>query len=223
MKRRVKMDKHISTKEKILFQLKKSKSAESTIKEIMEPFTISETAVRKHIQELISTEFIKERVVKQEIGRPYHLYSLTSKGHATFPNQKDELPVDLLQDLEEVGGKTVVDELLLKRKEREEKELIQALEHLDVDKKISQLTALQNDKGYMMEYKKRADGNYEIINYNCPIYNLASSYKQVCQNENGMIKKIFIGEEVEANACIVKGDHYCGWILSTQKNEKEII
>ncbi len=217
------MTKFMTTKEKVLQQLKRSKTVDSTIKEIMVAFTISETAVRKHLQELISNGFVKERIVKQEIGRPYHLYSLTQKGHATFPSQRDELPVDLLLDLEEVGGKEVVNELLLKRKEREEKELISSLENVNFDEKVSKLTKLQNEKGYMMEYKQLAEGNYEIINYNCPIYNLASSYRQVCNNENGMIKKIFKTGEVVAHSCIVSGDNYCGWIISKHQNEKEII
>src|SRR5690625_6701533 len=117
---------------------------ESTMKEIMEHFSISETAVRKHLQELISNGFIKERVVKQEIGRPYHLYSLTGKGHATFPTQEGQLPLDLLQDLEEVGGKQLVNELLLKRREREEEELFSELEHKSFAEKVRKLTELQN-------------------------------------------------------------------------------
>src|SRR5690625_3947955 len=209
----------MSTKEKVLLCLKKTKKHESTIKEIMEHFSISETAVRKHLQELISNGFVEERVVKQEIGRPYHLYSLTGKGHATFPSQQEQLPLDLLQDLEEVGGKQEVNELFLKRREREEKELIDALSHEDFEGKIRKLTEIQNEKGYMMEYRETLEGNYEIINYNCPIYNLASSYHQICKNENGMIAKIFSDGNVVSKSCIVTGGKYCGWLVTKQHQE----
>jgi len=213
------MNKFVSTKEKILYSLKKTKEHESTMKDIMEHFSISETAVRKHLQELISNGFVAERIVKQEIGRPFHLYSLTGKGHSIFPSQHEQLPIDLLNDLEEVGGKQVVNELLLKRREREEKELFSALAHEDFVGKIKKLTKLQNEKGYMMEFRETPEGNYEIVNYNCPIYNLASSYGQVCKNENGMIKKIFSEADVVSTSCIVTGGKYCGWLLSKQQEK----
>src|SRR5699024_11083448 len=106
----------VSTKEKILTILKQDREPTCTLKEIVHHFTISETAVRKHLQELINQGYVKETVIKQEIGRPYHVYALTGKGHTVFPHQHEELPLTLLQDLEEVGGKEVVNKLLLKRK-----------------------------------------------------------------------------------------------------------
>ena len=217
------MNKFVTTKEKILNSLKLTKEHECTMKDIMEHFSISETAVRKHLQELISSGFIRERIVKQEIGRPYHLYSLTGKGHSTFPSQHEQLPLDLLQDLEEVGGKQVVNELLLKRREREEKELFSALSHKDFEGKMRKLTELQNEKGYMMEYRETPEGNYEIINYNCPIYNLASSYGQICKNENGMIAKIFSDGDVVSKSCIVSGGKYCGWLLTKHQEIKKTV
>src|SRR5690625_3084373 len=118
-----------TTKDKILYILKKDN--EISIKELMEYFTISEVAIRRHLNDLIREQFVKEKVVKQSIGRPYHLYSLTSKGHETFPNQYDQLPVELLKDLEDLHGEEVVNDVLKKRIEREEEELIEQLANSD--------------------------------------------------------------------------------------------
>jgi len=111
------MIKRASTKDKLLNILKKDHK--STIKEIMDYFTISEIAVRRHLNELEQQGFITREEVKQEISRPYYVYLLTEKGHQTFPNQYEQLPIELLQDLEAVQGKQAVTEVLAQRLQRE--------------------------------------------------------------------------------------------------------
>src|SRR5690625_3451177 len=109
------MNKRTSTKQKLLNILKKDHKL--TMKEIMAYFTISEIAVRRHIHELIQQGFLKKQSMKQEIGRPYYIYELTEKGHATFPNENDTLPLEILQDLEAVEGQRGVKKELASRNE----------------------------------------------------------------------------------------------------------
>src|SRR5699024_323543 len=102
-----------TTKEKILHILKKDD--EISIKELLEYFTISEVAIRRHLNDLIHQKLVREKVVKQSIGRPFHLYTLTTRGHDTFPNQYQDLPVEILRDIEDMQGKVAVNELLKRR------------------------------------------------------------------------------------------------------------
>lgn len=206
------MNKRTSSKEKILYILKKD--SEISIKDLMEYFSISEVAVRRHLNDLIRQGFVKEKIVKQDIGRPFHLYSLTGKGHDTFPNQYEQLPMELLKDLEALHGKEAVQALLLKRKEREEEELISRLEDIDFDEKIERIVEVQKEKGYMLEYEKTASGDYEIKNYNCPIFNLASKYGQVCVNEKDIYRTLFPKSKVKAQSCMTKGAKFCCWMIS---------
>jgi len=202
-----------TTKDKILYILKKDN--EISIKELMEYFTISEVAIRRHLNDLIREQFVKEKVVKQSIGRPYHLYSLTSKGHETFPNQYDQLPVELLKDLEDLHGEEVVNDVLKKRIEREEEELIEQLANSDdFEEKIKKMTEFQEEKGYIIDYDRTKDGDYQIKNFNCPIYNVASSFNQICTHEKEMFKNVFPGSEIVSRSCMTKGDKYCYWFIS---------
>src|SRR5690625_1052640 len=146
------MRKRASTKEKLLRILKKDHK--STIKDIMEYFSISEIAVRRHLNELEQQKFIKKEEVKQDIGRPYYLYYLTDKGHQTFPNQFEQLPLEILQDLEAGKGKQAVNDLLKQRKKREINMLTQNLRDKTFDEKIAEISKIQEDKGYMIEYEK---------------------------------------------------------------------
>lgn len=188
-----------------------------SIKEVLEHFTISEVAIRRHLNDLIRQKLVKERIVKQEIGRPFHLYSLTTKGHETFPNQYSDLPVELLRDLESIQGKEVVNELLQKRVNREEEEMGQKMQDASFDEKMALMAEVQESKGYMIEYEKLADGDYEVKNFNCPIYNIASNYRQICHYEKDMMRNIFPDSKVKPDACMTYGDQYCCWYISKPK------
>src|SRR5690625_4751948 len=128
------MNKRTPTKQKLLNILKKDHRC--TIKDIMVYFTISEIAVRKHIHELEQQGFIRKISNKQDIGRPFYMYELTDKGHKTFPNQYEKLPLELLRDLEDLQGTKMVDSLLEKRMERETSFFKQEIKTEDFDDKI---------------------------------------------------------------------------------------
>ena len=204
-----------STKEKLLMVLKKN--GECTMKDIMTHFTISEIAIRRHLRELVQRDFINEKVVKQEIGRPFHMYKLTSLGHETFPNKNTSLPLEILTDLEESLGKDAVLSVLEKRKKREQASYQDELTHKSFEEKIEFIAELQDSEGYMVEYKKNPDGSYEIKNFNCPIYSIASNYGEICQNEKTVLENVFPDSQVTSHSKITKGNKNCCWTISAPK------
>jgi len=200
-----------STKQKLLNILKKD--GVCTIGEIMKGFTISEIAVRKHIHELEQQGFITKNTNKQKLGRPYYTYQLTEKGHGTFPNQYEKLPLELLQDLEELQGKEAVNALFSKRLEREKHEMEKSIGKDSFEEKLSKVAKIQNEKGYMVEVEESDDGDYIITNYNCPIANIASAYNQVCTNEQKVFEEVFSSSEVVSQTLITKGHNFCRWVI----------
>lgn len=213
-----KLKKRMTTKDKILHILKRDQNL--TIKDLMEHFTISEVAVRKHLRELEKQEFIRTNVIKQDIGRPYYTYELTGRGHATFPNQYESLPLDLLRDLEDSQGTAAVKQVLARRAQREEAMFRKEIESANFDEKVESLVDLLEQRGYMFDFEKMETGDYKIINYNCPIINVANTYKQICHNERGMMGNLFPDSKVESDDCITDGDHYCKWLITRPKKEE---
>ncbi len=206
-----------TTKDKILYILKKD--IEIAIKDLMDYFSISEVAVRKHLNELIRQGFVRDRTVKKAIGRPYHVYALTGKGHQTFPNEYEDLPIQLLQDLELSQGKGAVHRLLNTRKEREEAELGLELTTHDFPQRVKEMVDIQEERGYMIEMREMETGGYEIKNFNCPIFNLASNYKIVCSNEKDMYRKLFPESKIASLSCLTSGGKYCCWTITEPEKE----
>lgn len=206
------VNKRTPTKQKLLNILKRDQKI--TIKEIMVYFSISEIAVRRHIHELIQQGFIKKQSMKQKIGRPYYAYELTEKGHATFPNENETLPLEILQDLEAVQGKQAVENVLARRMERERTQYFGEIESEKFEHKIAAVVKIQEAKGFMLEYDQINDGDYEIRNYNCPIINIATNYQQVCSNERKILGEVFSDSQVALESCIATGGNLCKWIIT---------
>lgn len=206
------MNKRTPTKQKLLNILKRDQKL--TIKEIMAYFSISEIAVRRHIHELIQQGFLEKQSMKQKIGRPYYTYDLTEKGHATFPNENETLPLEILQDLEAVQGKQAVKSVLAQRMERERTQFLEEVESESFDQRVATIVRIQEDKGFMIEYDQSTDGDYEIRNYNCPIINIASEYQQVCSNEKQVLGEVFPDSKVISKSCIATGGKFCNWVIT---------
>lgn len=190
------------------------KSGRLTFDELMSHFAISEPALRKHIHHLERKEFIKKESNKQKIGRPYYTYKLTSDGHRLFPNQNEQLPIQLLKDAETLYGTKMVNELLAKRMERERKNYEKECHTERLEEKLNDIVRMQRENGYMPEIHQHKGGGIELRNYHCPIYNVASSYHQVCTKEKTMYEQLFPNCTVEIQSNIVEGDHICQWIIT---------
>src|SRR5699024_8088257 len=113
-------------------------------------------------------------------------------------------PVKLLEDLEEMEGKEVVEKLLRHRKMREEAELTSKLPTSDFDERMLEMIRLQEEKGYMMDYTKLDNGDYKMQIFNCPIYNLASEYHEVCTNEKTMYQNLFPDRDINVTSYLTK-------------------
>src|SRR5699024_11974492 len=61
----------------------------------------------------------KKRIVKKEIGRPYYLYKLTSKGQEAYPNHNDQLPSQSLEESKESEGEAADTRCVKTRQVRE--------------------------------------------------------------------------------------------------------
>ena len=87
-----------STKEDILVYL--LKQGEATAQALAAHLEVSAQAIRRHLKDLENEELIEHHTAQEGMGRPNHLYCLSSKGRARFPAQYDEFAISLLDTLE---------------------------------------------------------------------------------------------------------------------------
>ncbi len=201
-----------NTREHILDLLKKEVSL--AVNELTERLHITHMAVRKHLTILEKDHLIQSVEIKQPMGRPLQMYSLTEKGEQLFPKNYESISVEFLRDIQELHGEETIQLLFDKREKRITNEYhIKVQEKQNLSEKIKELATLQNDKGYMTEVNQVDEHSYEMIEYNCPIYAVAKEFKIACRCETDMFKKVVGTEQVERICCKTDGDDHCRFVF----------
>lgn len=204
------MSDNLSTRDEILMMLKTSGSL--TVSEISKELGITEMAVRRHLNTLERDELIKSSIVRQTMGRPTNLYSLTEKAENQFPKAYLNLAKDILGGIFEAEGIDKVKEVFDRREERLRESYLNRMRGLtSLEDKVNTLVDIQNEKGYMVDLEETEEG-YLIKEFNCPISEIAKEYDHACDGE----RKLFINlldTDVDSVKCMARGDHNCVYLV----------
>ena len=75
----------------------------------------------------------------------------------------------------------LVDQLFNNREERLAEAHQKDFAGKDFGERVRTLAEIQDQKGYMVKVEELPDGSYELIEYNCPIFQVANQYNHACQ------------------------------------------
>jgi iron-sulfur cluster biosynthesis transcriptional regulator SufR len=204
-----------STPQKILGLLKKHQSL--SVQELTTHLQISDMAVRKHLNKLAKDQFIQSTEVKQPMGRPVTRYQLSKQGESLFPRNYGSMTVEFLQDLEQMHGAETVKQLFKKREDRLQQKYQQRIAQKEgLQDKIMELQKIQAENGYMAEYQQIDENQFELIEYNCPIYQVADQFKQACHCELSLFKNVLGVKQIDRTSCISEGAHCCRYIIKAK-------
>lgn len=212
------MTSRVSTKEKILELLKKETNA--TVSRLANIIGITEMAVRKHLTILERDSLLSVNEVRQPMGRPLQVYSLSTEADKLFPNSYQNLTVEFLLDLKELFGEEIIEVLLEKRSERQKINYLPKMHNKSFSEKVVELKNIQISKGYMAELNKIDEHTYEFIEYNCPILAVAKEYTHACSCETNMFKKVLGTDEVNRLTCKTEGGDHCRFIMKINQPKK---
>ncbi|GAE27637.1 transcriptional regulator [Halalkalibacter wakoensis JCM 9140] len=205
-----------STRQVILMLLKRNQ--ELTVSALATELDVTEMAIRRHLRELEKDQLIDSRLVKQAMGRPIHKYYLTDKGSETFPRNYSDLSIGILKDVEQISGSVMVDQLFQQRKDRLYEKYESEMTGSFAER-VKTLARIQSEGGYMVEYKELSDGEYEFVEYNCPIAQVAKEYPVACTCEKQLFKKLLKTDSVERTSCIAK-EHTSRCVYKVRENKK---
>ncbi|MGG0740695.1 helix-turn-helix transcriptional regulator [Niallia taxi] len=205
------MEKKQNTKEKILHLLKKEQAL--TVNDLTEHLEITHMAVRKHLTILEKDGLIQTKEVKQSMGRPIQVFSLTEKAEAYFPKNYEGISIGFLQDIEDLYGEGSVERLFAKREARLIHEYGVRMDSKDTSQRMKEIVTIQNEKGYMAELNQLEDNTYELIEYNCPILEVAKEFKIACKCETEMLKDVLRPESIDRTCCRTEGSSHCRFLV----------
>jgi DeoR family suf operon transcriptional repressor len=219
-----------STKQDILQFLLKGDKA--TALELAESLDISPQAIRRHLKDLEAEGLIQYQSVQAGMGRPQHIYELTSLGRDRFPNRYGDFAVSFLDTLAETVGREQVISILQKQWERKAMEYRRLVGSGSLQERVSGLVELRRAEGYMAEFypvdDRDSDFNakgdrFVFMEHNCAISNVAETFPSVCGNELEMFAAVLPDCSVERTHWIIDGEHRCGYLIVARKEVRQRI
>ncbi|HJV46513.1 MAG TPA: metalloregulator ArsR/SmtB family transcription factor [Bacillota bacterium] len=205
-----------STRSEIVNMLKVHGSL--TVSEMATQLKITEMAVRRHLNTLERDNLINSRMVRQSMGRPTSVYSLTESAEELFPQHYSDFALDVLQDIHAHGGEETIKSLFQRREERMSNLYRKEVKGDTLEEKVEELARLQNSRGYMVEIDKDPQtGDIIFKEYNCPISQVAKEFSHACDCELSLFKKV-LKTDVEQRDCISKGEEKCVYVI--KNNDK---
>ena len=204
-----------STKQNILQALLRSDRAAA--RQLATDLNLSTQAIRRHLNELEAEGLIEYRAVQQGMGRPQHLYQLSSAGRDRLSPQKySEFAVNFLDTLAETVGKDRVSKVLEKQWQRKAAEYRDRLGQGNLKQRISKLVQLRQEEGYMAELHQASpqQKEYILVEHNCAISDVVESYPSICGHELEMFAAVLPDCIVQRTQWINDGEHRCGYSIA---------
>lgn len=198
-----------STRERILMLLKTS--GRMNAGDLSHRLELTEMAIRRHMYALESEGRVNIVSVRQAMGRPLHAYELTAEADELFPKNYHLLALDLLDELaDDPDTAALIDRMFEGRKKKLLERYEPRMAGKSLEQKISELAAIQNAGGYMVDIERQSDGNFILNEYNCPIAQVAGKYQQACKCELALFEAL-LDVPVERTDCLAKGGGKCSY------------
>ncbi|WP_229768247.1 helix-turn-helix transcriptional regulator [Sulfodiicoccus acidiphilus] len=198
-----------STESKIILFIKKNGPA--TLQEIAEGLGITKMGVHKHITRLEQKGLISRKIIKRDIGRPTYVFNLTEEGKLYFSNSDSLTLMELLDYVKREGKGDIVIRFLKDRYKILYREYKEKLDKKKLDEKVEVLGKLRTSTGYMAEVRKIGN-SFELIEFNCPIYRIASLFGEACSMERELFSKV-LEADVENTHRQVNDSYLCRFII----------
>jgi len=198
-----------STRMEVLEFLRRKQAASAEV--ISAQLGITPNAVRQHLAALEKEGLVMSEPVQGRRGRPSLMFSLTDKADAAFPKRYGQLATMVLNELAEMGGPALLDEVFERVAARHAGLIEKQLTGMSFEEKLDRVVESIRRAGTLAEQQETEDG-VRVTIHNCPFRNTALKYPQVCTITPRLLVKL-LGAQVSQAASIHRRDPYCSFIV----------
>lgn len=177
--------------------------------EVAERLGVSPAGVRRHLEALVAAAEATSAPtpVRQDRGRgrPARRYLLTATGRSRFGHAYDDLAVDALRQLRELGGQDAVRTFARRRVDT----LTAPARAAGPDQRevARTLAGALTGAGYAASVRDVGTG-VELCQHHCPVAHVAAEFPEFCEAEREVFAEL-LGTHVQRLATIANGDPVC--------------
>ena len=204
-----------AVRRQILLTLRKL--GEADLEVLSKTLGITKMGTLKHVVQLEEKGLIERFHKKLGVGRPRLVLKLSPEAIGIFPKAYGRITCFALEYIQKKLGDKAVEEVLWQRQQQVLKDYGPKLKGKAFDDQVSELAKLRDSEGYMAELQKTGAGNYELLEYNCPILDVAQTFGEACTTEQRMFEQL-LGTEIETTHRVVAGANVCRFFIKKPGN-----
>lgn len=167
--------------------------------------------VREQLTSLAAAGLVQTSTLRQGAGRPTHLYALSDKAQALFPQGYDVLLRLLLQEIEAQHGREQLRTILAGVSARLADEYGGQAAEQELSERLRTLASVSADRGTPIAIVER-DNAVLLHEYSCPYFNVAQQSDDVCAIEQRMLEQV-LGRKVRLTQRMVDGHVGCQFVV----------
>ncbi len=212
----------ISNKQSQILQRLKSRGPQS-VRILASQLGITTMGVRQHLAAMEKLGLVKQtREARQNRGRPVHLWALSGKGHARFPDRHQTLSLDLIEAIDRTMGSEQLASLISECGSQQVRQYSGLLETAagDLGERLRLLAELRTEDGFMAEIRLLPEG-WLLIENHCPLHAAARRCPAFCDAELSMLRTLLLEHaEVERADHLLAGARRCAFKITVKAAAK---
>ncbi len=191
----------------------------ASVKELATDLGITPSAVRQHLNQLKSKKAIRAEQVREGVGRPYYVYSVTPQAHNLFQNDYGELAQLLLEEVVATQGSEALQRLLRRVSNRLAERYQDQMWGQTLVERLNAWAELLDSKGVLAEIERTPNG-YILQEYGCPYQSVALKNRAICELERQVMARL-LEADVRLTQCALDGYHGCQFAVSASRTQED--
>jgi predicted ArsR family transcriptional regulator len=203
------MDKYPS-ETRIMLALKKN--GKMSLVELSEEIGISKMAILNHLQKMESKGLVERYLVKSSVGRPHYVFKTTDNSRLGMDSSNNEMLENLLDFLEKTGNNDLVTKFLSERYSSVRLDYEKQLSKFNDREKVQELSRIREKENYYPELKETGKDGFELLEYNCPIFEISRKFGVACSLETQLFASV-LQMDVNSTHRQVNGSDVCRFLI----------
>jgi DeoR family suf operon transcriptional repressor len=183
----------------------------ASIKDVAADLGVTSSAVRLHLTQLQASGAIQAEKVREGVGRPYYVYSVTPQAHNLFYKDYGDLARLLLEEVSETQGPDALQGVLRRVGDRLADVYRDQVWGQELADRVRSWAELLDQRGVPVELEQTETG-YVLKEYGCPYQNVAAENRAVCEMEQ-MVMARLLESGVKLTQCVLDGHRGCQFTI----------
>jgi predicted ArsR family transcriptional regulator len=196
--------------------LKILKKERATVDDLSTRIGISPTAIRQHLTILEGENLVKRERLKEGIGRPKVLYTITEKAEDFFPKYYSWLTEQLIKEIVSQDGEDRIHDIFNTIGDTFSQPFEERMQGKSLEEQIIQIKDILNEWGSYASLERK-ETHYLLTTYNCSFYDVALKYPQVCNVHTRFLENL-LDQTPQLTSCMADGHKYCEYVIPMKQS-----